>query len=391
MVTREIPFSELLSVVIDNRGRTCPTSHEGVKLIATNCISNDALYPRYEKLRYVSQDTYDNWFRGHPDPGDLIFVCKGTPGRVAIAPDPVDFCIAQDMVAVRADRSKVNPLYLFAALRSPVVQNRIQNLHVGTMIPHFKKGDFGRLNIPVPEYEDQIGIGRIYLEISRKIDINERIVDVADQLLRSIYQDACSHTSDSIAMSKLGSLVRKGVSASSLTGDEHYIGLEHMPRRNMWLTAWQEDAEIVSGKSAFESGDVLFGKLRPYFHKVGLALTSGVCSTDILVVRPVEPSRLGWLLLSLSSDEVIAHASAVSDGTRMPRTKWKDLEALDVPWPGEAQVARMNEVVRSMGARIQSAAGENRTLATLRDTLLPQLMSGRLRVKDAEKIVEDHV
>lgn len=51
----------------------------------------------------------------------------------------------------------------------------------------------------------------------------------------------------------------------------------------------------------------------------------------------------------------------------------------------------MNEVVRSMGARIQSAAGENRTLATLRDTLLPQLMSGRLRVKDAEKIVEDHV
>lgn len=390
MSTRKVPFSELLSTVIDNRGRSCPTSSSGVKLIATNCISNDALHPRYEKVRYVSQETYDNWFRGHPEPGDLIFVCKGTPGRVAIAPDPVDFCIAQDMVAVRADRSKINPLYLFAALRSLEVQEQIQKLHVGTMIPHFKKGDFGKLHIPVPGLEVQSRIGDLYYEISRKIATNERIAAAADELLRAYYHESCGHASESIAIGKLGRLVRDNVPASSLTGGEHYIGLEHMPRRSMWASSWEKNGALASGKSAFRSGDVLFGKLRPYFHKVGLALTSGICSTDVLVVRPAEPTQLGWLLLALSSDELVAHASAVGDGTRMPRVKWKDLESFEVPWPGHGQATRLHEIVRSLAARVQTSAAETQTLAALRDALLPQLMSGRLRVKDAEKIVEDH-
>ena len=140
----EVQFTELLSKIVDNRGRTCPTAEDGLPLIATNCIRNEYLYPAFEKVRFVDQETYKNWFRGHPEPGDLIFVCKGTPGRVCMTPDPVNFCIAQDMVAVRADPKKVYPKYLFAALRSNDVQTQIGNMHVGTLIPHFKKGDFDK-------------------------------------------------------------------------------------------------------------------------------------------------------------------------------------------------------------------------------------------------------
>src|SRR5437773_2352314 len=118
MAFDEAPFDSLLAAVIDNRGRTCPTSETGTPLIATNCVRNEYLYPAYQDVRYVSLETYQTWFRGHPQPGDLIFVCKGTPGRVCLAPAPVDFCIAQDMVALRADKSKVYPRYLFAVLRS---------------------------------------------------------------------------------------------------------------------------------------------------------------------------------------------------------------------------------------------------------------------------------
>ena len=115
----EVPFSELLSVVIDNRGKTCPTADAGIPLIATNCIRNELLYPTYDKVRFVSPETYSTWFRAHPKPGDILFVNKATPGRVCLVPDPVDFCIAQDMVAVRADTRKIYPRFLFAALRSP--------------------------------------------------------------------------------------------------------------------------------------------------------------------------------------------------------------------------------------------------------------------------------
>lgn len=150
MEIREVPFSELLSKVVDNRGKTCPTADAGIPLIATNCIRNELLYPTYENARFVSQNTYLTWFRGHPEPGDILFVNKATPGRVCLVPDPVDFCIAQDMVAVRADDGRIYPRFLFAALRSQVVQERIATMHVGTLIPHFKKGDFDKLLIPVP-------------------------------------------------------------------------------------------------------------------------------------------------------------------------------------------------------------------------------------------------
>jgi type I restriction enzyme, S subunit len=150
MSFKYIPFTHLLSNIVDNRGKTCPTSLTGIPLIATNCIHNNNLYPTYEKVRYVSQETYKIWFRGHPKPGDLIFVTKGTPGRVCVAPNPVDFCIAQDMLAIRADDTKIYPRFLFAALRSIMVQREIENMHVGTLIPHFKKGDFDKLHIPVP-------------------------------------------------------------------------------------------------------------------------------------------------------------------------------------------------------------------------------------------------
>jgi type I restriction enzyme S subunit len=144
-----VPFSSVLSKVIDNRGRTCPTAATGTPLIATNCVTNNNLYPTYDTVRYVDDETMRTWFRGHPLPGDLLFVLKGTPGRVALVPDPVDFCIAQDMVALRADPNKIYPRYLFAVLRSENIQQEIEGLHVGSLIPHFKKSDFNELKIPV--------------------------------------------------------------------------------------------------------------------------------------------------------------------------------------------------------------------------------------------------
>ena len=102
------PLPDILSFIVDNRGKTVPTDPEGNHiLIATNCVRNESLYPSYEKIRILNEETYQNWFRAHPIPGDILFVCKGTPGRCCIVPDPIDFCIAQDMVALRCNEEIV--------------------------------------------------------------------------------------------------------------------------------------------------------------------------------------------------------------------------------------------------------------------------------------------
>jgi len=84
MKVEKIPFADLLCNVVDNRGKSCPTTDTGIPLIATNCIRNELLYPTYEKARFISQEIYATWFRGHPKPGDIIFVNKATPGRVCL-------------------------------------------------------------------------------------------------------------------------------------------------------------------------------------------------------------------------------------------------------------------------------------------------------------------
>lgn len=172
-----IPLTKVLSTIVDNRGKTVPTSSSGHKLIATNCIRNESLYPSYDKIRYLSDETYKTWFRAHPIPGDIIFVCKGTPGRVCLVPDPIDFCIAQDMVALRANSEIIYNKYLLTVLRSFEVQEQISSTSVGDVIPHFKKSFFDQILIPIPDMTIQKGLGDFYYELSQKVELNKKIND----------------------------------------------------------------------------------------------------------------------------------------------------------------------------------------------------------------------
>lgn len=170
-----MPLPDVLSFVVDNRGKTVPTTDEGYILIATNCIRNENLYPIYEKIRHLSEETYQNWFRAHPIPGDIIFVCKGTPGRCCMVPDPIDFCIAQDMVALRVNSDIIYNYFLLTVLRSNRIQHQIKNTSVGDVIPHFKKSHFDTIMIPIPPMKIQKMIGDMYMAFSNQIENNNKV------------------------------------------------------------------------------------------------------------------------------------------------------------------------------------------------------------------------
>ena len=138
---------------------------------------------------------------------------------------------------------------------------------------------------------------------------------------------------------------------------------------------------MASGKSAFKKGEILFGKLRPYFHKVGIAPFDGVCSTDILVLAPTSPEWFGFLLGHASSNELIQFTDLASTGTKMPRTNWGDISSFKVALPPKSIAAVFTDIVKPMLERITVNLHQSRTLGTLRDTLLPKLLSGQLRTR----------
>lgn len=182
-----VPLSSVLETIVDNRGKTVPTSDSGLPLIATNCIKETSIYPTFENVRYVDEETLRTWFRAHLKPNDILFVNKGTPGRVCLVPDPVTFCAAQDMVGFRADPSKIDYRYLFAFLRSDWVKQTIANNHVGLVIPHFRKQDLDTLSVPLREMKDQQMIGGLYLLLSDKIELNQQMNGELEGMAKLLY------------------------------------------------------------------------------------------------------------------------------------------------------------------------------------------------------------
>lgn len=286
-------------------------------------------------------------------------------GAVHYSPEP---CWVTDNAIIAAPKQGVNPRYVYYLLR----RLGLNRYRIGSGQPLLTHGILNRLTTARLTRAEQDSAASALGALDDKIAVNGRIAACADALVRARYDASAPRASTRIG--DLGELVRSTVPAADLAGTENYIALEHMPKRHMWLSTWTDASSITSAKRRFASGDILFGKLRPYFHKAGLAFVDGVASTDILVIRPKDPAHRGWLLAALSSDAVIAHATAVGDGTRMPRARWPDIAAFEIPWPGDAAARRFTEFTAALAARVQAAAAETRTLAALRDTLLPQII-----------------
>ena len=376
-----VPLTELLSFIVDNRGKTVPTAPSGHKLIATNCVTNNTLFPVYDKIRYLSEETYQTWFRAHPIPGDILFVNKGTPGRVCLVPDPVDFCIAQDMIALRADESKIYPKYLFAVLRSREIQQQIYNTNVGDVIPHFKKQFLDQLLIPIPERSIQESIGDLYYVLSLKAERNKKINDNLADLLQTVYQERFGDTSliaNQGILSDICSYSRDKVAVSELNVST-YFSTENMLSGKAGSTE-ATSLPTTSQTTACHKGDTLISNIRPYFKKIVYCEDNCGCSTDVLCFTPSQPRYSAYLFSTLYADKFFAFMVAGSKGTKMPRGDKQQIMTYPVVLPSEEELAGFNTIASPLLEQIYSNSAENKRLSILRDTLLPKLMSGEIDV-----------
>lgn len=383
-------FGSLLKNVVDNRGKTCPTADSGIPLIATNCIINNHLYPIYEKVRHISEETYKTWFRDHPRPGDMIFVLKGTPGRVAWVPDPIDFCIAQDMVAIRADEMKIFPKYLFAVLRSDTIQQEIEGLHVGSLIPHFKKGDFDDLKIPIVEPKLQEFIGNQYFDISLKIDLlhrqNKTLEALAETLFRQWFVEEAEEGWETV---RVGDLVHTNVAS---------ISKDNTPKTIRYLDTGSITEGKIDGYKTFDiadapsrarrivkHNDVLISTVRPDQKHYGILKNPAenvIASTGFCVIT-CDKINPHFIFILLTTKEMTEYLHSIAEGSTStyPSLKPSDIEGLEFQLPPQEKLDTFSEYADNTWSKIDYNQIQIHTLTRLRDTLLPKLMSGEVRVK----------
>lgn len=387
----KVPLPSVLLTVVDNRGKTVPTAPSGHKLIATNCVRNENLYPVYEKIRYLSEETYRTWFRAHPEPGDIIFVCKGTPGRVCLVPDPIDFCIAQDMVALRADPKIVYNKYLLAVLRSFQIQEQILSTSVGDVIPHFKKSFFDQIMIPIPNMDIQKSIGDFYYTISEKTELNKKINDNLFAQMQALY-----------AAWFIDCIPFGGIKPSSWQKTSIYTIADIIYGAPFSSKQFNTDGK---GIPIIRIRDLKEQKVATYTtekHPKGYLLQAGdiVVGMDGEFVPYIWGSDEAWLnqrvcvfknkrlkgkaFLYFTIKPLLYAIEQTQVATTVIHIGKKDFDAFEITLPDPRVLDSFDAITTPMVEKIVENRFEIKQLELLRDALLPKLMSGELDVSNIQ-------
>lgn len=315
--------------------------------------------------------------------GDLLIsrLGNGVGNAATILEARDDAVFAGYLVRFQPDPEVANPVFVGYQLQSNAWRAHVSSFRSGAAQPTLNAQQMGEFEFLLPPLEEQRAIAATLGALDDKVESNRRATAVGESLIRALVESALDASEG--ADGTLGDycrLVKAPVKVEEISADDNYIGLEHMPRGSIFLTEWEKAEGLGSNKTAFQRGDVLFGKLRPYFKKVGIAPVNGVCSTDILAVRPKDPRDLALIAVVAASDALIDSLSAGSTGTRMPRASWKDLAAWQVPVLTLTERAELSDRVAPLIDRLEQLTFESRRLTALRDALLPELLSGRIRV-----------
>ena len=156
-------------------------------------------------------------------------------------------------------------------------------------------------------------------------------------------------------------LIRDTVRPSDVSGLP-YIGLEHIAEGQLTLTGFGSAEQVTSIKSRFRKGDILFGKLRPYFRKVVIAPFDGVCSTDIWVVRQKQGIDQRYLFYWMASNEFIEESTRASEGTRMPRAQWEFVGRIEKSIPPLPEQRAIAHILGTLDDKIELNRRMNQTL-----------------------------
>jgi type I restriction enzyme, S subunit len=354
-------------------------------------------------LAFISRQDSDELKNVEVQSGDILLNITGdgvTFARACIVPDEIlPACVNQHVSIIRVDQSVCIPGYLLAYLTHPLTKTYIESFNTGGSRRAITKGHIESFEVPLPPLGVQRRIAGILSAYDDLIENNQRRIKILEEMTRSLYREWFVHFRftghDKVKMvpSPLGLIpqgweekrleeiaedMRRNVPKGQLDQPQPYVGLEHIPRRSLALDAWEMTTDLGSNKLEFKKGEVLFGKIRPYFHKVSVAPFDGLCSADTIVIRARRQEHYVAVVACVSSDAFVAEASATANGAKMPRANWDVLEKYPIVVPNGKVAEKFSALMADIIAQQQALIFQIQNLRRTRDLLLPRLLSGQL-------------
>lgn len=370
----------------------------GSSLVGSDYVSTGVPVIRGGNLnhgRYISGDfvfVSDEKFerdlsRNSAAPGDIIYTQRGTLGQVSIVPRDLAtrFVISQSQMRLRVDKKVAVPEYVYYASTSNDFLQQVSDRAISTGVPHINLGILGQLEIPLPPLPTQSAIADVLGALDDKIAANICASTRADELITAEFDRAMMDGDRSTPL-----LEEITIEFGEPFGGKFFSApgcgrplIRIRDLKSFDSQVWTTESR--SRETAIDAGDVLVG-MDAEFRATTWLGERGVLNQRVL---RASHERYGNALvrevLRLPLNEIENEKSA----TTVIHLNKSDLARKSVVMPAETAMLTFERLAEPLYEARVALAKENRTLAATRDALLPQLMSGKLRVRDAEAIAAD--
>ncbi|MBM9836174.1 restriction endonuclease subunit S [Rhodococcus hoagii] len=338
-------------------------------------------------VRYIPEEFHSRLKKSALRPGDVVTVRTGSPGATAVVPNEWGSANCSDLVITRPC-GDVDPYWLSYYINSAAA-GFVNSMLVGAVQQHFNVGAARSMVLELPPIHEQRAIADVLGALDDKIAANRKLIGAIDEVavlqvqaangMRTAIADVVEHN-------------RRTHSPESMDSDvvAHYS----LPAFDEGgIPALDDPVTIKSAKFLIERPSVLISKLNPRFPRVWDVPTVGpepaYASTEFLVLEPRYCSTsVLWALLREPVVSVQLESKVAGTSGSHQRVKPADLLATEIVDPRSLPDGVLSAIT-ALGRLRLNAIEESRTLAATRDTLLPRLMSGELRVRDAERQIEE--
>lgn len=358
-------------------------------------------------FNYVTEEKANNLGRCVAKRGDIIVTHRGTIGQISYIPNDSiyeRYLTGNSQFRLTVNRKIIRPDFFVYYFHTRMGQYKLLANASQVGVPALARptSTFKEVLVPVPKMEVQNKIMGILLSLDDKIAVNRRICEnleaQAQALFKHWFIDFAPFKNGKFVESELGMIPEgwrvgmlrdictysnKKIAISQLTHTSYYSTENMLPNKAGAMEASSlPQVDMTTGCLPY---DVLVSNIRPYFKKIIRVETTCGCSTDVLCFHPVDTKYMSYMYRVLYDDSFFAYVMAGSKGTKMPRGDKQQIMKYPIVIPTNSVLEEYSILVEPMFELISSSNKENLRLSTLRDTLLPKLMSGQIKVDEIEK------
>ena len=394
----------------------------------------------FDSARKISHKDFLDWTKKvKPQPHDVILSRRTNPGVTAVDKTGIEFALGQNLVLLRADGSRVNPAFLKWLVRSPGWWREIgKYINVGAVFDSLKCADVPNFELPIPPLAVQLRNGALLDALEDKIELNRRMNDTLEAMVRAIFKDwfvdfgptlAKIEGRDPYLAPELWDLFpdalddqSKPVGWKREVIGRHIVAEKGLSYKGAGLTRAGQGIPLHNLNSILEGGgykndglkfylgdykqrhliqpgDLIVANTEQGFDHLLIGYSSlvpawtgeeGLFSHHLFKVEPRQRSPLSriWLHFALSASSFGEAMRRYSNGTTVNMLPRDALEKPEITVPPVELIQAFGKIVAPKLRRLEDTFTASQALAQTRDLLLPKLISGEIRVSHAEKLAE---